>query len=58
MPVDLAVAIPAFLDLTVVGLDVPPELGEERFASDLRRSPGLGVNYEGPVLPEKEPAEA
>jgi len=25
---------------------------------DLRRSPGRGVNYEGPVLPEKEPAEA
>jgi len=43
MPVDLAVAIPAFLDLTVVGLDVPPELGEERFASDLRRSPGGGA---------------
>jgi membrane protein len=25
---------------------------------ELRRSPSLGVNYEGPVLPEKEPAEA
>ena len=25
---------------------------------ELRRSPALGVNYEGPVLPEKEPAEA
>ena len=25
---------------------------------DLRRSPSRGVNYEGPVLPEKEPAEA
>jgi membrane protein len=25
---------------------------------DLRRSPDRGVNYEGPVLPEKEPAEA
>jgi sugar/nucleoside kinase (ribokinase family) len=43
MPVDLAVAIPAFLDLTVVGLDVPPALGEEHFASDLRRSPGGGA---------------
>jgi sugar/nucleoside kinase (ribokinase family) len=43
MPVDLAVAIPAFLDLTVVGLDVPPALGEERFASDLWRSPGGGA---------------
>jgi membrane protein len=25
---------------------------------ELRRSPSRGVNYEGPVLPEKEPAEA
>jgi membrane protein len=25
---------------------------------DLRRTPSKGVNYEGPVLPEKEPAEA
>jgi len=43
VPVDLAVATPAFLDLTIVGLDAPPELGEERFASDLSRSPGGGA---------------
>jgi ribokinase len=41
--VDLAVATPAFLDLTIVGLDAAPELGEERFASDLKRSPGGGA---------------
>jgi sugar/nucleoside kinase (ribokinase family) len=43
MTVDLAVATPAFLDLTIVGLDAAPELGEERFASDLKRSPGGGA---------------
>jgi sugar/nucleoside kinase (ribokinase family) len=43
MPVDLAVATPTFLDLTLVGLDAAPALGEERFASDLKRSPGGGA---------------
>ncbi len=43
MPVDLIVATPAFLDLTVVGLDALPVLGEERFAGDLVRSPGGGA---------------
>ncbi len=43
MPVDLIVATPAFLDLTVVGLDALPRLGEERFAGDLVRSPGGGA---------------
>src|SRR4051794_18183890 len=43
MTVDLAVATPAFLDLTLVGLEGLPELGEERFAGDLLRSPGGGA---------------
>jgi sugar/nucleoside kinase (ribokinase family) len=43
VPVDLIVATPAFLDLTVVGLDALPVLGEERFAGDLVRSPGGGA---------------
>jgi sugar/nucleoside kinase (ribokinase family) len=43
VPVDLIVATPAFLDLTVVGLDGLPKLGEERFAGDLVRSPGGGA---------------
>ena len=43
MPVDLIVATPAFLDLTVVGLEGLPALGEERFAGDLVRSPGGGA---------------
>jgi ribokinase len=43
MPVDLAVAIPAFLDLTFVGLEALPGPGEERFAGDLVRSPGGGA---------------
>ncbi|MDX6532858.1 MAG: hypothetical protein QOJ13_2421 [Gaiellales bacterium] len=43
MPVDLAVGTPAFLDLTIVGLDAAPQLGEERFASDLKRTPGGGA---------------
>jgi sugar/nucleoside kinase (ribokinase family) len=40
---DLIVATPAFLDLTFVGLDALPALGEERFAGDLVRSPGGGA---------------
>jgi sugar/nucleoside kinase (ribokinase family) len=40
---DLIVATPAFLDLTVVGLEALPALGEERFAGDLVRSPGGGA---------------
>ena len=43
MPTDLIVATPAFLDLTAVGLDALPALGEERFAGDLIRSPGGGA---------------
>lgn len=43
MSVDLAVASPAFLDLTFVGLEALPGPGEERFASDLVRSPGGGA---------------
>jgi sugar/nucleoside kinase (ribokinase family) len=43
MTVDLAVATPAFLDLTFVGLEGLPVLGEERFAGDLLRSPGGGA---------------
>jgi ribokinase len=41
--VDLAVATPAFLDLTFVGLEQIPAPGEERFAGDLVRSPGGGA---------------
>jgi sugar/nucleoside kinase (ribokinase family) len=40
---DLIVATPAFLDLTFVGLEALPVLGEERFAGDLVRSPGGGA---------------
>jgi ribokinase len=40
---DLVVATPVFLDLTFVGLEAVPELGEERFAGDLLRSPGGGA---------------
>ncbi len=43
MSVDLAVASPAFLDLTFVGLEAVPGPGEERFAGDLVRSPGGGA---------------
>ena len=43
MPIDVAVAIPAFLDLTFVGLEALPGPGEERFAGDLVRSPGGGA---------------
>jgi ribokinase len=41
--VELAVATPAFLDLTFVGLEALPEPGEERFAGELVRSPGGGA---------------
>jgi ribokinase len=40
---DLVVTTPAFLDLTVVGLEALPALGEERFAGDFVRSPGGGA---------------
>ena len=43
MSVDLVIATPSFLDLTVVGLEALPALGEERFAGDLLRSPGGGA---------------
>jgi sugar/nucleoside kinase (ribokinase family) len=41
--VDLACAEPAFLDLTMVGLDQIPRPGEERLAEDFLRSPGGGA---------------
>lgn len=40
---DLVVATPVFLDLTFVGLESLPSLGEERFAAELLRSPGGGA---------------
>jgi sugar/nucleoside kinase (ribokinase family) len=40
---ELVVSTPAFLDMTVVGLEGLPALGEERFAGDLVRSPGGGA---------------
>src|SRR6476469_10998317 len=43
MAVDLACAEPAFLDLTMVGLDAIPRPGEERLAHDFVRSPGGGA---------------
>ena len=43
MSVDLAVATPAFLDYTFVGLESLPGPGEERFAGDMLRSPGGGA---------------
>jgi ribokinase len=43
MRTDLVVATPTYLDLTFVGLDAMPALGEERFAGDLVRSPGGGA---------------
>ena len=43
MSTDLIVATPAFLDLTFVGLEGLPALGEEKFAGDLVRSPGGGA---------------
>jgi len=39
---DLVVATPVFLDLTFVGLESFPALGEERFAAELLRAPGGG----------------
>jgi sugar/nucleoside kinase (ribokinase family) len=41
--VELAVATPAFLDMTFVGLESLPAPGEERFAGELVRSPGGGA---------------
>ena len=43
MGFDLAVATPTFLDLTFIGLESMPTLGDERYASDLLRSPGGGA---------------
>src|SRR4051812_40062183 len=40
---DLVVATPVFLDLTFVGLESLPAMGEERFAAELLRSPGGGA---------------
>ena len=40
---ELVVATPVFLDLTFVGLEALPALGEERFAGELLRSPGGGA---------------
>lgn len=40
MTMDLVCADPAFVDLTLVGLDALPAPGEERHADDLLRSPG------------------
>ena len=42
MSIDVVVATPTFLDLTFVGLEALPRLGEERFAGNLVRSPGGG----------------
>jgi ribokinase len=41
--IDLVVATPVFLDLTFVGLEALPGLGEERFAAELLRTPGGGA---------------
>ncbi len=43
MTLDLACAAPAFLDLTFVGVPELPAPGQERFASELHRSPGGGA---------------
>jgi ribokinase len=43
MSVDVAIAAPAFIDMTFVGLEAVPVPGEERFAGDLVRSPGGGA---------------
>src|ERR1700754_736523 len=43
MSVDVVVALPAFMDMTFVGLEGLPALGEERFAGDLVRTPGGGA---------------
>ncbi len=41
--IDLVVATPVFLDLTFVGLESLPALGEEKFAGELLRTPGGGA---------------
>ena len=43
MSVDVVVAVPVFMDMTFVGLEGLPRLGEERFAGDLVRTPGGGA---------------
>ena len=43
MSVDVVVGELAFVDLTFVGLDAVPVPGEERWATDLLRSPGGGA---------------
>ena len=43
MSVDVVVAVPVFMDMTFVGLEGLPGLGEERFAGDLVRTPGGGA---------------
>jgi ribokinase len=43
LSIELAVATPAYLDLTFVGLESLPAPGEERFAGELMRSPGGGA---------------
>ena len=43
MPTELAVITPAFLDMTFVGLEALPGIGQERYAGDLVRSPGGGA---------------
>ena len=40
---DLVVATPVYFDLTFVGLESLPAIGEERFAAELLRSPGGGA---------------
>jgi sugar/nucleoside kinase (ribokinase family) len=40
---ELVVATPVFLDLTFVGLESLPTLGEEKFAADMIRTPGGGA---------------
>jgi ribokinase len=41
--IDLVVATPVFLDLTFVGLESLPGLGEEKFAAEMLRTPGGGA---------------
>jgi ribokinase len=43
MMTEIVVATPVFLDLTFVGLESLPGLGEERFAADMVRTPGGGA---------------
>jgi len=40
---ELVVATPVFLDLTFVGLESLPTLGEEKFAAEMVRTPGGGA---------------